>query len=67
MFTWICPQCGREVPPSYTECPDCAAKAKGGAAAVSEAPTAEMPTAAPAQSQPVQAYTATPEQVKVRP
>jgi hypothetical protein len=23
MFTWICPQCGREVPPSYTECPDC--------------------------------------------
>jgi hypothetical protein len=27
MFTWICPQCGREVPPAYTECPDCAAKA----------------------------------------
>src|ERR1039458_2177177 len=26
MFTWICPQCGREVPPSYNECPDCAAK-----------------------------------------
>src|SRR5215831_1395773 len=23
MFTWVCPQCGREVPPSYTECPDC--------------------------------------------
>ena len=29
MFTWICPQCGREVPPAYTECPDCAAKAAG--------------------------------------
>ncbi|HTP33943.1 MAG TPA: hypothetical protein VMJ75_17310 [Candidatus Acidoferrales bacterium] len=28
MFTWVCPQCGREVPPSYTECPDCAKKAK---------------------------------------
>jgi hypothetical protein len=28
MFTWICPQCGREVPPSYTECPDCAQNAK---------------------------------------
>ena len=28
MFTWICPQCGREVSPVYTECPDCAAKAK---------------------------------------
>jgi hypothetical protein len=24
MFTWICPQCGREVPPSYAECPNCA-------------------------------------------
>ena len=23
MFTWICPQCGREVPPAYNECPDC--------------------------------------------
>lgn len=28
MFTWICPTCGREVPPAYDECPDCAAKAK---------------------------------------
>jgi hypothetical protein len=26
MFTWICPQCGREVPPAYTECPDCSKK-----------------------------------------
>jgi len=25
MFTWICPKCGREVPPSHTECPDCKA------------------------------------------
>lgn len=24
MFTWVCPQCGREVPPSENECPDCA-------------------------------------------
>lgn len=24
MLTWICPQCGREVPPSYSECPACA-------------------------------------------
>jgi hypothetical protein len=24
MFTWICPQCGKEVPPSYSECPACA-------------------------------------------
>jgi hypothetical protein len=27
MFTWMCPQCGREVPPAYNECPDCARKA----------------------------------------
>ncbi len=26
MFTWICPKCGREVPPSYDECPDCSPK-----------------------------------------
>lgn len=31
MFTWICPTCGREVPPSYDACPDCAAKVKSGA------------------------------------
>ena len=33
MFTWICPQCGREVPPAYEDCPDCAAKAAASAAA----------------------------------
>ncbi|MCU1235688.1 MAG: hypothetical protein JWP63_3655 [Candidatus Solibacter sp.] len=26
MFTWICPQCGREVPPAYDDCPDCKAR-----------------------------------------
>jgi hypothetical protein len=29
MFTWICPQCGREVPPAYDECPDCSGKGAG--------------------------------------
>lgn len=28
MFTWICPQCGREVLPSQSECPACAEKAQ---------------------------------------
>ncbi len=28
MFTWICPTCGRENPPSYTECPNCAERLK---------------------------------------
>lgn len=32
MFSWICPQCGREVPPSYTECPDCKGKSAPGTA-----------------------------------
>src|SRR6185295_1165819 len=32
MFTWICPQCGREVPPAYNECPDCTAKQRDDAA-----------------------------------
>jgi hypothetical protein len=30
MFTWICPQCGREVPPAYAECPDCGPKNAAG-------------------------------------
>ena len=44
MFTWICPQCGREVPPAYNDCPDCSKKAAAGAA---------DPAAAPAGVQPV--------------
>ena len=52
MFTWICPQCGREVPPSYEACPDCAAREKAAgqpaAAAVQPAaPTPPSPTAPP--------------------
>jgi hypothetical protein len=43
MFTWICPTCGREVPPAYKECPDCAAR---GVAPPPEA--AAMPPAPPA-------------------
>lgn len=23
MFTWICPKCGAEVPPAYSDCPNC--------------------------------------------
>jgi hypothetical protein len=38
MFTWICPQCGREVPPSYDACPDCAAKEKASGQAAQAAP-----------------------------
>ncbi|MEO8658677.1 MAG: zinc ribbon domain-containing protein [Bryobacteraceae bacterium] len=38
MFTWICPKCGREVPPSYTDCPNCT---------VAQAPPPQAPAAAP--------------------
>lgn len=50
MFTWICPQCRREVPPAYTECPDCAARGrKGPEAAPADAPAPPpQPTPAPA-------------------
>ena len=33
MFSWICPQCGHDVPPSKTECPYCAERAQQAAAA----------------------------------
>ncbi len=48
MFTWICPQCGREVPPTYSECPDCVAKGKTApAATTTEAPAPPPAAAAP--------------------
>jgi hypothetical protein len=49
MFTWICPQCGREVPPAYTECPDCKDKAAKGDQAAAAPP--QPPQAAPPYSQ----------------
>jgi hypothetical protein len=60
MFTWICPRCGREIPPSYTDCPNCGkaeqASAAGTAAPASPAyaPPAAVPPppAAPVASQP---------------
>lgn len=42
MFTWICPQCGREVPPAYNDCPDCAARAAG-----AQTPPERQPGAVP--------------------
>jgi hypothetical protein len=60
MFTWICPRCGREVPPSYDACPDCAAKDKTAAPpeqAAAQAPPAYAP---PAVEPPVAAQYAPP-------
>jgi len=52
MFTWICPTCGREVPPAYTECPDCTAKDKAAAESNPTAPAASEPTAPAAVATP---------------
>ena len=58
MFTWICPQCGREVPPSYTECPTCAERQK-----LATAP----PPPAPPQPAPPQYHVAAPPQPQYAP
>ena len=48
MFTWICPQCGREVPPSYSECPTCAENRQRAAQGLP--PVGVAPAAAPPQA-----------------
>lgn len=74
MFTWICPECGREVPPAYNECPDCAAKtAPAGIAppspAVEPAPPPPPQAAAPPRQPyaPPQAVYEPPRQAAARP
>ena len=49
MFTWVCPQCGREVPPHYDECPDCKGKTAAPPAGQSQptAPPGYPPPAGP--------------------
>ena len=57
MFTWICPQCGREVPPAYYDCPDCSKKAAAGgdpAAPPQANPPAPPPVSAPPPPPPQQ-------------
>lgn len=65
MFTWICPQCGREVPPSAAECPNCVEmRAKAAQAA------AQPPAAPPAPPQPPyapQQFQAPPQQYPPQP
>ena len=50
MFTWICPKCGREVPPAYSDCPDCNPQNVPAAAAPPQrpyVPPPQQPSAAP--------------------
>lgn len=62
MFTWICPQCGREVPPAYTDCPDCSNKTAQPAEAVAAGAVAQPQP----QSQPQPEY-APPQQQQYAP
>lgn len=53
MFTWICPKCGTEVPPSHSECPTCVLRERQQAAAPAVAPApvaAPVPVMAPPQA-----------------
>jgi len=54
MFSWICPQCGHDVPPSKTDCPYCEERAKEAAAAAAAAPPIPVPPPYPyaAEAQP---------------
>lgn len=52
MFTWICPKCGTEVPPSSSECPRCAAAAAAPPPAQPQAPPPLQFEPPPPQSQP---------------
>jgi hypothetical protein len=49
MFTWICPECHREVAPSYSECPTCAERKRGAAG-----PPPQQPAYPPQQALPQQ-------------
>ncbi len=50
MFTWVCPKCGKDVPPAYSECPNCAATP-----ALETAATPATPEAAAAPPPPIPA------------
>lgn len=54
MFTWICPKCGAEIPPSLSECPDCAGApaqpAPGAAPPVAPSQQAPQPAKATARA-----------------
>ena len=47
MFTWICPKCGAEVPPSESDCPNCRSKATPPAARVEPVTASAPPPAHP--------------------
>lgn len=61
MFTWICPQCGREVPPAYNECPDCSGKQAGQAPPPPPGQGVPVGTAPPSAPPPPASYAPPPQ------
>ncbi len=55
MFTWICPKCGSEVPPSFSECPECISRSASQPEKPVPVPTTEVAVepATPAAAPPV--------------
>jgi hypothetical protein len=65
MFHWICPECGREIPPAMTECPACDLKPEQASTPAASAPqakpetvTAAVPPVPPTASNPAPAAAA---------
>jgi hypothetical protein len=70
MFTWICPKCGKEVPPAYSECPNCAALENKPATVgplTQEPPPAASPVPPAPVAEPVAAPPPLPPQAYARP
>jgi hypothetical protein len=67
MFTWICPQCGKEVPPAYNDCPDCSKKAAAGGGDAAVAPVTPPPPPPTAFAPPQQPYYPQPPQAQQAP
>jgi hypothetical protein len=63
MFNWICPECGRDVSPSETECRFCAERKKAAGVPLAEAPAAPGPphAQAPPPPRPQPQYQAPPQ------
>jgi hypothetical protein len=55
MFNWICPECGRDVPPSASECRFCAERKKAAEAAGSPSSVSPNADTVPAEANPVTA------------
>jgi len=53
MFTWICPKCGKEVPPAYDDCPNCNPMPQAASPAPPPEAAPEAPLSAPAADPPL--------------